>query len=273
MRAAIYARVSTERQERQQTIDSQLSALRGWVSAQGHVLADAHVFRDEGVSGSRLDRPALDALRDAIRDSIVDVVVVFSPDRLARKYAYQVLLMEEFRRAGCEVVFLHHPISDDPNDQLLLQIQGAIVRGREPGYPGPPAQIRTSPIKASGSYQEYLAVSSVSLSLVARGPAPVTRFPGSVPGTCFAGPSSSRSPPFAPPTPPPVARLCSLASSLLWQSQTSRVRASSASTPRLPDADQRYSSAGQTRDLPIPAQRASTRARVSDHAGLGERSR
>jgi site-specific DNA recombinase len=127
MRAAIYARVSTERQERQQTIDSQLSALRGWVSAQGHVLADAHVFRDEGVSGSRLDRPALDALRDAIRDSIVDVVVVFSPDRLARKYAYQVLLMEEFRRAGCEVVFLHHPISDDPNDQLLLQIQGAIA--------------------------------------------------------------------------------------------------------------------------------------------------
>src|SRR3954451_6726783 len=127
MRAAIYARVSTERQERQQTIDSQLSALRGWVSAQGHVLADAHVFRDEGVSGSRLDRPALDALRDAIRDSIVDVVVVFSPDRLARKYAYQVLLMEEFRRAGCEVAFLHHPISDDPNDQLLLQIQGAIA--------------------------------------------------------------------------------------------------------------------------------------------------
>jgi site-specific DNA recombinase len=127
MRAAIYARVLTERQERQQTIDSQLSALRGWVSAQGHVLADAHVFRDEGFSGSRLDRPALDALRDAIRDSVVDVVAVFSPDRLARKYAYQVLLMEEFRRAGCEVAFLHHPISDDPNDQLLLQIQGAIA--------------------------------------------------------------------------------------------------------------------------------------------------
>ncbi len=127
MRAAIYARVSTERQERQQTIDSQISALRGWVSAQGHALADIHVFRDEGFSGSRLDRPALDALRDAVRDAVVDVVVVFSPDRLARKYAYQVLLLEEFRRASCEVVFLHHPISDNPNDQLLLQIQGAIA--------------------------------------------------------------------------------------------------------------------------------------------------
>jgi site-specific DNA recombinase len=127
MRAAIYARVSTERQERQQTIGSQVFALRDWASTAGHALAEAHVFQDEGFSGSRLDRPALDALRDAIRDAAIDVVAVFSPDRLARKYAYQVLLMEEFRRAGCEVVFLHRPISDDPNDQLLLQIQGAIA--------------------------------------------------------------------------------------------------------------------------------------------------
>jgi site-specific DNA recombinase len=127
MRAAIYARVSTERQERQQTIDSQLTALRAWTVEQGHTLADAHVYRDEGYSGSRLDRPGLDGLRDAIRDAEVDVVAVLSPDRLARKYAYQVLLLEEFRRASCEVTFLHRPISDDPNDQLLLQIQGAIA--------------------------------------------------------------------------------------------------------------------------------------------------
>ena len=111
MRAAIYARVSTERQERQQTIGSQVSALRDWAAAAGHALPEAHVFRDDGFSGSRLDRPALDALRDAVRDAAVDVVAVFSPDRLARKYAYQVLLMEEFRRAGCEVVFLHRPMS------------------------------------------------------------------------------------------------------------------------------------------------------------------
>src|SRR3954467_13121112 len=127
MRAAIYARVSTERQERQQTISSQVSALRDWASTHGHVLIEAHVFRDEGFSGSRLDRPALDALRDAVRDAAIDIVAVFSPDRLARNYAYPGLLMEEFRRAGCQVVFLHHPISDNPNDQLLLQIQGAIA--------------------------------------------------------------------------------------------------------------------------------------------------
>ncbi len=121
MRVAIYARVSTERQERQQTIESQIAALRDWVCSQGHTLAERHVFRDDGYSGSRLDRPALDALRDAVRDLDLDIVAASSPDRLARKYAYQVLLMEEFRRADCEVAFLHHPISDDPNDQLLLQ--------------------------------------------------------------------------------------------------------------------------------------------------------
>src|SRR4051812_37429308 len=127
MRAAIYARVSTERQGRQQTIESQLAALRAWALGLGHELAAEHVFRDEGYSGSRLDRPGLDRLRDAVRDGAVDIVAVLSPDRLARKYAYQVLLLEEFRRVGCSVVFLHHPISDDPNDQLLLQIQGAIA--------------------------------------------------------------------------------------------------------------------------------------------------
>ncbi|MCW2240959.1 site-specific DNA recombinase [Azospirillum canadense] len=127
MRAAIYARVSTERQERQQTIDSQLTALRAWAGANDHDLSDRHVFRDEGYSGSRLDRPGLDALRDAVRDGEVEIVAVLAPDRLARRYVYQALLLEEFRRAGCAVAFLNHAISDDPGDQLLLQIQGAVA--------------------------------------------------------------------------------------------------------------------------------------------------
>jgi site-specific DNA recombinase len=127
MRAAVYARVSTERQERQQTIDSQLAALSSWATEAGHTLDARHIFRDEGYSGARLDRPGLDALRDAVRDSEVDIVAVLSPDRLARKYAYQALVLEEFRRAGCEVAFLNHRISDNPGDQLLLQIQGAVA--------------------------------------------------------------------------------------------------------------------------------------------------
>src|SRR3954470_18898076 len=170
------------------------------------------------------------------------------------------------------------PLPDTPQDSVrgcrlsftAVAISGDMVSCAFKAQPG---QIRTCPIKASGSYRRYLTTSNLSRRRVARGPAPVTRVPGPVPGACFAGPRSPRSPPFAPPAPPPVARPCSLASSLLWRSQTSRVRASSASTPRLPDADPRYSSAGQTRDLPVPAQRASTHARVLDHAGSGGGSR
>ena len=127
MRAAIYARVSTGRQERDQTIDGQLTALRQWATDRGHELRPEHVFTDEGYSGARLDRPGLDRLRDAAREGELDVLAVHSPDRLARKYTYQVLLLEEFRKAGCEVAFVQRPVTDDPHDQLLLQIQGAVA--------------------------------------------------------------------------------------------------------------------------------------------------
>lgn len=127
MQAAIYARVSTERQEREQTIASQLTLLHQWIEQQGYSLKTEHVYSDEGWSGARLDRPALDALRDAAASGDFQVVAVLTPDRLARKYAYQVLLLEELHRVGCEVVFIHHPLSQDPNDQLLLQIQGAVA--------------------------------------------------------------------------------------------------------------------------------------------------
>ncbi len=125
--AAIYARVSTERQDLAQTIDSQLAILRAWVRERGYPLADEHVYCDRGYSGARLDRPALDRLRDEAQAGAFDVVAVLTPDRLARKYAYQALVLEELRRAGCEVVFVQRPISDDPNDQLLLQIQAAVA--------------------------------------------------------------------------------------------------------------------------------------------------
>lgn len=127
MPVALYARVSTRRQNRDQTIESQLTAIRQWAGEQGHVIPPELVFTDDGYSGSRLDRPALDRLRDAVHEGAVDTVAVHSPDRLARRYAYQVVLLEEFRKAGCAVIFIHRPISADPHDQLLLQIQGAVA--------------------------------------------------------------------------------------------------------------------------------------------------
>ena len=127
MHVALYARVSTGRQEREQTIASQLSALRTWTAEQGHEVLPDHRYWDEGWSGARWDRPARDRLRDAAQEGAFALVAVWSPARRARKYAYQILLLEEFRRVGCEVVFLQPPLSDDPHDQLLLQIQGALA--------------------------------------------------------------------------------------------------------------------------------------------------
>ncbi len=124
---AAYARVSTERQAENQTIEQQLTALRAYAQAQGWALTSDHVYRDEGWSGARLDRPALDRLRDAIGRAHVDTLLIASPDRLARRYAYQVWLLEEFARAGCEVIFLDRPPTDDPQDALLVQIRGAVA--------------------------------------------------------------------------------------------------------------------------------------------------
>jgi site-specific DNA recombinase len=86
-----------------------------------------YVFVDERASGARLDRPALDRLRDLAADGAFEVVLVAAPDRLARQYAYQVVVLEELTRAGCEVVFLNHAFGETPEQQMLLQIQGVFA--------------------------------------------------------------------------------------------------------------------------------------------------
>src|SRR6266851_5461382 len=124
---AMYARVSSDQPAEAQTIASQVAALRERVAAEGFVLPEAMQFLDEGYSGATLIRPALERLRDVIAAGAVDRLYVHSPDRLARKYAYQVLLVEEFRRAGVEVIFLNRALGQSPEDDLLLQVQGMIA--------------------------------------------------------------------------------------------------------------------------------------------------
>ena len=125
--AAIYARVSSERQATAQTIASQLAALRERVTVDGYVLPEAMQFLDDGYSGTTLVRPALECLRDLVAAGAVDRLYIHSPDRLARKYAYQVLLVDEFHRAGVEVVFLNRELGRSPEDDLLLQVQGMMA--------------------------------------------------------------------------------------------------------------------------------------------------
>jgi site-specific DNA recombinase len=127
MRAAVYARVSTTRQAQAQTIEQQLDRLRAEVAGRGWELDEQHVYRDDGFSGARLGRPGLDRLRDHAALAEVDVVLVTAPDRLARNYVHQVLLIEELAGHGCRVEFLDRPMSTDPHDQLLLQIRGAVA--------------------------------------------------------------------------------------------------------------------------------------------------
>src|SRR5882762_9573164 len=125
--AAFYARVSSDAEAREHTIDSQIAALKERIAADGSALEPDHGYVDEGYSGTYLQRPALEKLRDAVAAGSVDRVYVHAPDRLARRYAHQVVLIDEFRRVGAEVVFLNRPIGETAEDDLLLQVQGVIA--------------------------------------------------------------------------------------------------------------------------------------------------
>ena len=127
MRVALYARVSTRRQAQADGIAQQLDRLRVHALAQGWTVSDEDTFRDDGFSGAHLRRPGLERLRDRATLRLLDRVLITAPDRLARHYVHQVLLLEEIAATGCEVEFLDRPMSQDPHDQLLLQIRGAVA--------------------------------------------------------------------------------------------------------------------------------------------------
>jgi site-specific DNA recombinase len=127
LHAALYARVSSEQQADAHTVASQVAALQDRVATDGLVLPEGMQFLDEGYSGATLVRPALERLRDLVAAGVVDRLYVHSPDRLARKYAYQVLLVDEFQRMGVEIVFLNREIGRSPEDDLLLQVQGMMA--------------------------------------------------------------------------------------------------------------------------------------------------
>src|SRR5487761_219716 len=125
MRAAIYARVSSERQEKEHTIGSQLEALRNYAAQNGMEIVEE--FTDEGYSGARLDRPALDRMRDLAERRGFEVLLTYCTDRLARKFVLQVLILEEMERFGVKTIFLEGGAADDPLSKLTHQITGAVA--------------------------------------------------------------------------------------------------------------------------------------------------
>ena len=127
MKVALYARVSTSNQEKRGTIESQISSLRKYAADNDYTVVEDYVCKDDGYSGALLVRPQLDRLRDGAQTGNFDAVLVLSPDRLSRKYAYLILILEEFERFGTRVIFLDNTIPEDPHGALLIQIQGAVA--------------------------------------------------------------------------------------------------------------------------------------------------
>lgn len=127
MRVALYARVSSEKQAQAGTIESQVAAvLERAVQDQVSIEPEAR-FIDEGYSGATLVRPALERLRDLAAAGGIDRLYVLCPDRLARSYAYQMLLVDELQRCGVELVFVNHELGKTAEDRLLLEVQGVIA--------------------------------------------------------------------------------------------------------------------------------------------------
>ena len=125
--AAIYARVSGDRQREDNTIASQTAALVGFAKENGYTVAADMIFEDDGWSGATLERPGLERIRDLAAEGRIGVLLVHAPDRLSRKYAWQVLVMEELARNGVDCVFVKAPAMETPEDRLLLQFQGMIA--------------------------------------------------------------------------------------------------------------------------------------------------
>jgi len=125
--AAIYARVSSEQQREEHTIASQTAALIEFAKSRQLEVPKEWVFEDEGYSGATLERPGLERVRDLAAEGQIQAVLVYAPDRLSRKYAYQILLIEELARHGVETLFVKAPQSASAEDQLLVQFQGMIA--------------------------------------------------------------------------------------------------------------------------------------------------
>lgn len=123
-RAALYARVSTERQKDEQTIETQIHEIKQKIQADGCTLIDDCTYQDAGWSGAILERPDLDRLRQDARESKFDVLYVFDRGRLSRKFVYQEILIEELTKYGVEFKSLHDVNGSTPEEQLMGSVMG-----------------------------------------------------------------------------------------------------------------------------------------------------
>jgi len=130
VRAAIYTRVSTEKQAEKYGIPSQIEAQKkkclekGWTPV---IDGDKDAFIDDGYSGAELDRPALNRLRQAAKEGRVDVVLSYDPDRLSRKLYHQMILAEEFEKQGIKLEFVTQDMGTSPEDRMFFNMRGLVA--------------------------------------------------------------------------------------------------------------------------------------------------
>jgi site-specific DNA recombinase len=124
--AAIYARVSTGRQEKEETIIAQLSALRESANKKGYKIIKEYI--DDGWSGDLIARPALDQLRGDAKKKIWEEVLVYDPDRIARTHWLQGLVMSELEEFDLDISFLTIATPKTDEDKVLFSMRGVMAQ-------------------------------------------------------------------------------------------------------------------------------------------------
>lgn len=124
MIAALYARVSTVRQEEQETIDSQIEEIKKRILEDGNILPSENIFTDDGWTGEMLQRPGLDAMRDAAIAGAFQILYVYDRGRLSRVFAYQEIIIEELVNLDLQFITLHDIKAETPEERVLQAMQG-----------------------------------------------------------------------------------------------------------------------------------------------------
>lgn len=124
-KAAIYARVSTALQEKERTIESQIEELKKQVASNSNVLVKEYI--DNGYSGAKMDRPALDQLRNDLKTELFDAIYFHNSDRIARDVTYQNLIIAEILKYKKQIFINGKDYIHNPENKFTLTVLGAVA--------------------------------------------------------------------------------------------------------------------------------------------------
>lgn len=124
-KAVLYARVSSDQQKKEGTIESQILELKKQVVDSGDVLVKEYI--DDGYSGARLDRPGMDLLRNDLKTNLFDTIYVLNTDRIAREVTYQTIIIAEILKNKKQVIINGKDYIHNPENKFTLTVLGAVA--------------------------------------------------------------------------------------------------------------------------------------------------